>query len=80
MCPMCPKRGGGWMRQTYYRVCELCGAHLDPSEKCDCQDQKGMGKCNQHFIRNISDPQRGRKRKNSEWRLMASGVSCVGDP
>ena len=48
------------MRQTYYRVCELCGAHLDPSEKCDCQDQKGVSKCNQHFIRNISSPQSGK--------------------
>ena len=24
------------MKRTYYRVCEYCGAHLDPGEKCDC--------------------------------------------
>lgn len=68
------------MRQTYYRVCELCGAHLDPSEKCDCQDQKGVRECNQHFIRNISSLQNGSKRRDRGWKLMASGVSCVGDP
>ena len=22
----------------YYRVCPVCGAHLDPGEKCDCQE------------------------------------------
>ena len=24
----------------YYRECPLCGANLDPGEKCDCQDAK----------------------------------------
>lgn len=22
----------------YYRTCPICGAHLDPGEKCDCQE------------------------------------------
>lgn len=21
----------------YYNICEICGAHLDPGEPCDCQ-------------------------------------------
>lgn len=21
---------------SYYRTCPLCGAHLDPGERCDC--------------------------------------------
>lgn len=21
----------------YYNTCEICGAHLDPGESCDCQ-------------------------------------------
>lgn len=21
----------------YYRICERCGAHLDPGETCDCE-------------------------------------------
>lgn len=25
---------------TYYRTCPHCGAHLDPGERCDCQDKK----------------------------------------
>jgi len=24
----------------YYRVCELCGACLDPGEKCDCKSDR----------------------------------------
>lgn len=23
----------------YYRICPLCGAALDPGERCDCQDK-----------------------------------------
>lgn len=25
---------------SYYRVCPLCGAALDPGERCDCQEEK----------------------------------------
>ena len=25
---------------AYYNICDNCGAHLDPGEKCDCVDQK----------------------------------------
>lgn len=24
----------------YFRVCECCGAYLDPNESCDCQDDE----------------------------------------
>lgn len=24
----------------YYNVCEICGAHLDPGEVCDCTERK----------------------------------------
>lgn len=27
-------------KRTYYKVCEACGAHLDPGEKCDCRKTK----------------------------------------
>ena len=23
---------------VFYTVCQKCGAHLDPNEKCDCED------------------------------------------
>lgn len=25
------------MKHDYFKVCEWCGAHLDPGEKCDCR-------------------------------------------
>lgn len=24
----------------YFRICPYCDAHLDPGERCDCQDKK----------------------------------------
>lgn len=24
----------------FYKVCPFCGSNLDPSEKCDCQQEK----------------------------------------
>lgn len=24
---------------SYYRECPYCHAHLDPGERCDCQDE-----------------------------------------
>lgn len=31
----------------YYKICEHCGAHLDPNETCDCQwmDDPEMDMC-----------------------------------
>lgn len=28
---------GGELKMAYFKTCELCGAHLDPDEKCDCE-------------------------------------------
>lgn len=25
---------------AYFHTCSLCGAHLDPGERCDCEEQK----------------------------------------
>lgn len=25
---------------AYFNTCPDCGSHLDPGEKCDCQDEK----------------------------------------
>ena len=25
---------------AYYNTCAYCGAHLDPGEKCNCQDKE----------------------------------------
>lgn len=27
----------------YYRVCPACGAYLDPSERCDCEEKAAPG-------------------------------------
>lgn len=37
----------------YYRTCPYCGAHLDPGEKCDCnetqkEDNNYVGNENYH--------------------------------
>ena len=26
----------------YYRTCPICGANLDPGEKCDCQEPDAL--------------------------------------
>ncbi len=37
------RKGGGMLekkktaRPKYYNTCEMCGAHLDPGERCDCR-------------------------------------------
>ena len=28
------------MRRQYFEVCKNCGAHLDPGERCDCEDTR----------------------------------------
>lgn len=30
-----------------FRVCEFCGAHLDPDEKCDCEEEREAEDCKQ---------------------------------
>lgn len=25
---------------AFYDICEKCGAHLDPGERCDCEDEQ----------------------------------------
>ena len=27
-------------KKTYYTICDNCGAHLDPGEKCDCRKEE----------------------------------------
>ncbi len=27
------------MKNKYYKTCEICGANLDPNEKCTCQQE-----------------------------------------
>lgn len=28
------------MKKGYFRLCEYCGAALDPGEKCDCRSRE----------------------------------------
>lgn len=30
----------------FYRTCPVCGAALDPGEKCDCTDEKAQKEAN----------------------------------
>ena len=27
------------MKHFYFKICECCGAHLDPGERCDCRKE-----------------------------------------
>lgn len=29
---------------AYNKICEMCGAHLDPGERCDCEQKEKPGK------------------------------------
>ena len=31
---------------SYYHTCPHCGAHLDPGESCDCQENPPAGAAN----------------------------------
>ena len=33
------------MKHTYFQVCPVCGAHLDPGERCDCQHETEHKEC-----------------------------------
>ena len=35
-----PELARGGETVSYYRTCPICGAYLDPCERCDCQDEK----------------------------------------
>ncbi len=30
---------------SYYRICPICGAALDPCEQCDCQNKERPFQC-----------------------------------
>ena len=29
---------------SYFNTCRICGANLDPGEKCDCEEEKKIRK------------------------------------
>lgn len=33
---------------SYYRICPDCGSHLDPGERCDCQDEENAAPVLEH--------------------------------
>lgn len=35
----------------FYRTCPVCGAALDPGEKCDCTDEKAQTEVEQRKAR-----------------------------
>lgn len=37
------------MKRRFYDVCPICGATLDPGEKCNCEKEEE----NREYIRNI---------------------------
>lgn len=41
---------------AYYSVCKLCGAHLDPNEKCDCSIKKNEKRKTWTFLKEAKEP------------------------
>ena len=41
MCAKCNSVNTDYSDRQYYKVCPFCGAHLDPGERCDCQEGQG---------------------------------------
>lgn len=35
------------------RICPYCGAHLDPEERCDCQEEEGEEKEQKNSTQNL---------------------------
>lgn len=33
-----------------YRICPYCGAHLDPDEKCDCEEKEDEERCHKRAV------------------------------
>ena len=36
---------------AYYHICPMCGANLDPGEKCDCENERH--KLNEIYSKNL---------------------------
>lgn len=36
---------------SYYRVCQNCGASLDPDEKCDCEKNDAVSAANTNNVK-----------------------------
>lgn len=51
-----------------YKVCPYCGSNLDPSERCDCQQER----------RNEQEEQNAERRKEEEgeWQNSAMEQAC----
>lgn len=56
---------------AYYNTCDLCGAHLDPGESCDCMDEK---------LKKIRKKEAARRRMEllevSEWKQEELEICC----
>lgn len=52
-----------------FRICEYCGAYLDPGESCDCRDEKSAVEercCNTAAALHINNPQNIKKEEASD--------------
>ncbi len=66
---------------SFYITCPHCGAHLDPGERCDCQDKKeetaprrGPGKRQEICSALFYHRDRGKSRLNDKNRY--TGADC----
>lgn len=66
------------MKQTYYKTCPNCGAHLDPGELCDCsvyeQQQEGGKKALEYDGSSKGSPAQVSARMERPQRRQATGI------
>lgn len=53
-----------------YKVCPLCGAHLDPQERCDCEEERTAGS---EILHSHRDRTNGRSEAGTENILFYGG-------
>lgn len=49
-----------------YKTCPYCGAHLDPGETCDCQDEIAMSQREEQSKGNNDDNNKKKEEKHDE--------------
>jgi len=66
------------MKHFYFKICECCGAHLDPGEQCDCRKKVGTvvnaGKTDDHCS---SEEAQEEKKGSAAWKKKSLSLKSL---